>query len=261
MPIKSFVKKNINRINHWKNTVTDLKPKLLALLYHRVLPEYKKNKLNVVVSRAAFEKQLDQLSQRYRILSMKDAASRSGGDKIRIVLTFDDGYWDNYEIVFPILKKKGIPATFFLVTDYIDGKAQFSDRRLMDKKTGQPGEFIKDRFITWGQAREMREVGMEIGSHGLSHRSLSQMTLDDAKREILDSKRIIEEKTGVACRQFSFPFGSRSDYNDELINCVKEAGYDSCLLNIHGYNHADSGDFCFKRIVMSEDTDIGYLLG
>jgi len=261
MSIKNFVKKNMARINHWKNAATDPGPKLAVLLYHRVLPGHKNNRLNTVVSEAAFEKQLDRLSRKYRIVSLKDAVSGSGADKLSVALTFDDGYWDNYEIVFPILKKKGLSAVFFLPIDHIDGKAKFDDSRLFDKRSGRLHDLIDDRFMTWDQARAMSDAGMEIGSHGVSHRSLSRMPAGEARREIADSKRIIEQNTKKPCDHFSFPFGARTDYNNELIKCVKDAGFRSCVLNVHGYNHFDEENFCFKRMIMDEFTDIDFILG
>jgi peptidoglycan/xylan/chitin deacetylase (PgdA/CDA1 family) len=259
--IKTIIKKEARRINHWKNVIIDPRPKLSVLLYHRVMPEVKKNKLNTVVSIAAFEKQIDQLSCKYRIVSLAEAISGVGSDKTRVALTFDDGYWDNYEIAFPILKKKGIPATFFITTDYIDEKARFSDNRVINKKTGQPYEFIKDRFMTWSEAKRMGDAGMEIGAHGVTHDSLTAMSIDAARREIFDSKSIIEKNIGKPCNHFSFPFGSRRDYNDCLVDIVREAGFKRCMLNIHGYNYDDDKEFCLKRIIMDEFTDTAHILG
>lgn len=258
---RNVYKSILRPVMHWKNSLTVPGPKLLILLYHRILPRSEYNRLNTVVSRLSFEKHLDEIAREYRIASLNEVSLGGVEDEIRVVLTFDDGYWDNFDIVFPILKRKGIPAAFFLATDYIDGKARFSDRRLIDKKTGQPYKFIKDRFISWDQVRKMSEAGMEIGSHGITHNSLARMAFGEAKREICRSKKIIEERTGRPCSHFSFPFGSRSDHNDELVRCVKEAGFKTCMLNVHGYNYPDRDNFCFKRIIMEETTNPDFLLG
>lgn len=95
---------------------------LSVFLYHRVLPEVKFNPLQTIVTVKAFEKQLDWIVSRHEILSMAEALRRINEKipfKNHAVLTFDDGYWDNYEIAFPILKKKGIPALFSIVINYV----------------------------------------------------------------------------------------------------------------------------------------------
>ena len=267
--IYEFCRNGYNRVRysiaHYKNTLIDNRPKLLILTHHRVLPEIARDPLKTVVKLETFIRQIDRLALKYPVISLKEAVGQcriaQAKHQVQIALTFDDGYWDNYEIVFPILKKKGLPATFFLATDYIDGKALFSDRRVLDKNTGRPREFIEDRFITWDQARKMSEAGMEIGSHGVSHNSLAGMPADEARKEIFDSKITIEEKTGKAYIHFSFPFGSKADYNDELIRYVRGAGYKTCILNTHGYNHPGEDNFCFKRIIIGENTNINTLLG
>lgn len=95
---------------------------LSIFLYHRVLPEVKFNPLQTLVTIKTFEKQLEGIASRYSILSMSETLRRINEKipfKNHAVLTFDDGYSDNYDIVFPILKKKGIPALFSIVTNYI----------------------------------------------------------------------------------------------------------------------------------------------
>jgi peptidoglycan/xylan/chitin deacetylase (PgdA/CDA1 family) len=212
-----------------------------------------------------FMRQIDGLASKYPIISLSEAETQcrnaQAKSEIQAVLTFDDGYWDNYEVAFPVLMKRGLPAAFFLPSDYIDGKAEFSDKRMMDKKTGKPCEIVRDRFITWDQARKMASAGAEIGSHGLTHRSLTGMPIDEAKAEIVKSKAVIEDRIHRRCDHFAFPFGSRSDYSKNLIGFVREAGYKICLLNIHGYNHVEKAAFCLKRIIMEESTSVKHLLG
>jgi peptidoglycan/xylan/chitin deacetylase (PgdA/CDA1 family) len=107
----------------------------------------------------------------------------------------------------------------------------------------------------------MLNNGMEIGSHSSSHSSLSGLSIADAREEIERSKEKIEINLKSPCDHFAFPFGSRADYNQSLLDYVKEAGFKSCSLNIHGYNHLRKNVFCFKRIIMEETTNIACLLG
>lgn len=308
------------KINHWKNLLVDSKPKLLILVYHRILPQVKFNPLYTIISLEAFIKQIDILARKYPVISLRDAINQCQSglakSKTQVVLTFDDGYRDNYEIVFPILKQKGLAATFFLVTDYIDSNRPLWDweiitivnndktincvriedkiiyqkdkesrlffaLRVFDKMKSMNTEtrqkiidflkdnsknnllygYTKDSCITWEQARKMSQDGMEIGNHSISHGSLSKIPLDEAKYEIRKSKEVIENNIKKPCIHFAFPFGSQRDYNQNLLDCVKNVGFRSCLLNIHGYNHIKRDSFCFKRIIMEEFTDLKYLLG
>lgn len=251
-------------ILHYRNSLLDSSPKLLILLYHRVLPKVVFNPFNTIVSLDTFIRHIDFLSQRYSIISMKDAIEQSvSGDiknKKQVVLTFDDGYVDNYKTVCPILRKKNIPAVFFLTTGYV-GKGSLRDWKEICDKNGLECDYETDRCINWEEARNMSDNGMEIGSHAVSHNSLTSLSLEEAGQEIVAGKQEIEKKTGKPCVHFAFPFGSAKDYNKNLIECVRKADFKSCLLNIHGYNNLNSGIFCFKRIIMDENINLRHLLG
>lgn len=262
---RDFYYRTIRAAGHWKNLLTDRQAKILILAYHRILPAAADDPLHIVVRSATFTRHVEALSRRFPVISLADALEqcRTGRpkSKLQIVLTFDDGYRDNYEIVLPVLKNMGLPAVFFLTTDYVSGNAEFSDPRVMDKKTGRLHNYVDDRFINWDEAKRISDAGMEIGSHGVTHRSLTKMPAAQAREEIVKSKEIIERNLNKACRHFAFPFGSRSDYNHQLVGCVKAAGFETCLFNLHGYNHTQHDSFCFKRIIMEEATSTLHILG
>ncbi len=279
----------------------------VILLYHRVLPEIKSDPFRGIITVRNFIKQVDFLATRYTIISLSDAISGRKNDKPQLVLTFDDGYRDNYEMAFPILKRKGLPAAFFPVTDHIGNDRVLWDceivkilynhkkirkikingevvsrnnmqsrrffilrvinkLRLLNKEAREKAlvllkedtgcrvdyDFSNDKCMDWEQLKKMSSGGMEVGSHGLTHTSLANMPFEDAVREIIKSKEAIENNLGTACLHFAFPFGSRQDYNQNLIDCVKKAGFKSCLLNIHGYNSIRKDSFCFKRVIAGQ---------
>lgn len=318
-PVTGSLREARRCVSHLKNSLVDRQPKLLVLVYHRVLPYRAPNPLNTIVSRDTFTRQLEIIARRYPTISLGETVTqcRSGRAKagVQVVLTFDDGYWDNYEVVLPILEAKGIPAAFFLATDYLEagrplwdwevvmrlerhpdvtrlevGETVFQQhrgeprllfalrflealkasdpetlQRVLETLTRQNGAGAynptDDRCMTWDQVRTMSRRGMEMGAHARTHRSLSRLPLEEAVQEIRTSKEVIERWLGAPCRHFAFPFGSTRDYNQTLVRHVREAGFDSCLLNIHGYNHFSSTEGCFKRIVMTETTDVRFLLG
>ncbi len=310
---------NKRKTSHWKNLLTDHGPKFLILTYHRIMPQIAVDPLDVAVTVGTFMKQVEALAKRYPVISLSDALKqcRAGQPKakIQIVFTFDDGYADIYQYAFPLLKKRGLPATVFLITDYIGkgiplwewevsmilsnkrikriqvGEQWFhksplqlrqrfllriidriksldvsTRQKTLDALKDKMGDEIKqDEFrgkcLTWGEVRQMCASGIEFGSHGLSHSSLSRIPFSQAIQEIKVSKEIIESNTAKECFYFAFPFGSKKDYNDALIEYVKKAGFKACLLNIHGFNQMKKDVFCLKRVIMGEYMNLRDLLG
>lgn len=153
-----------------------------------------------------------------------------------VALTFDDGWENQYKYAFPLLKKYHMNATFYIYTKPIDNK--------------------KPHFLSWDQVREMSAAGMTIGSHTLSHPFLKSLSLADMRKEIFDSKKVIEDKIGKPVLHFAQPFGYTSP---EIESIIKEAGYVTArgtrkgvlhsqddMFNIHGYFTSDSfNDFIY----------------
>ena len=314
---KGAVREVIRTVRHGWNALTDAKPKLLVLAYHRVLPEAGFNPLETVIDERTFIKQLTVIARRYPIQALGAIMTRDLRDGRRgrpdVVLTFDDGYWDHHGFVLPVLKRLGLPATFFVPTDYIGAEQPPWDwelmRRLTDRRDvslvmvgeerlkRRPGESPRrfawrvvsrvksasreiqtrvleplrpratngqprmDRCMTWEEVRSLAKAGMEISSHAMSHRSLSRLAPREASDEIRQSKARIEHELQQPCRHFAFPFGSPRDYNDRLVVMVREAGYATCSLNIHGYTSLEEGFFTLKRIIMRPSSNPATLLG
>lgn len=117
-----------------------------------------------------------------------------------VAITFDDGRYGQYEFAFKLLKKYGMPATFFITTNWVG----------------------KNDFMAWAQIKEMSDAGMEIGSHALSHPHLSDLSDEQLKKELENSKKIIEEQTGKTADLLAYPGG---DYDNRVIEATKKAGY------------------------------------
>jgi peptidoglycan/xylan/chitin deacetylase (PgdA/CDA1 family) len=299
-------------INNFVNTWIDPHPKLVVLGYHRVLTEVSYNPLKTIVSAKKFEAQLENLMAKYPIVALGSAIQqRQNLAKTQVVLTFDDGYEDNYRIVFPILSKKALPATFFVTTDWIDrgrplwdgevitrlcacriaeirtDEVRLSKRteesfltfalRVIERLKGAKFEDLErtleriredsteldldfGRVMNWEEVRALSKGGMEIGAHSTTHRSLARLAPAEAMDEIARSKQVIESQTAERCVHFAFPFGNVRDYNPMLTSAVREMGFQSCSLALHGYNHVPEENFSLRRIQMTETTDLRYLL-
>ncbi len=129
--IKKLVKKTGRGMGHCKNVLFDPSPKLLVLVFHRIVSKIISDPLNIMLSEKKFIRQLDALAGKYPVISLSDAVRQAESGKVKakcqVVLTFDDGYRDNYEVAFPVLRKKGVPATFFIASDYIDSSVPLWD--------------------------------------------------------------------------------------------------------------------------------------
>lgn len=119
-----------------------------------------------------------------------------------VILSFDDGWQNEYIHAFPLLKKYHMKGTFFIFTNPIGRKAQ---------------------WVTWNEIKEMDAAGMEIGGHSRTHPILTKIKTDkELDREIAESKKIIEKHLGHPIYAFAYPFGLE---NAQVVAAVKRAGY------------------------------------
>ncbi len=218
---------------------------VIFLLYHSITAG---SPGEMSVSKDDFRNQLKWLKSAGSICTAGEALanlhSKKGAGGRRLVITFDDGYEDNYRQAFPVLRECKVPALIFLLAG-AGGKTQH---------LGESG-YYPSRLITWQMAREMADWGVEFGSHGLSHGRLISLSDVDLKREVRDSKNIIENELGRPVRYFSYPYGTLHDFDGRVETCVREAGYAAAFSAVFGGNSPQSDAFCLKRInVEASDT-------
>ncbi|WP_235941417.1 polysaccharide deacetylase family protein [Paenibacillus puerhi] len=143
-----------------------------------------------------------------------------------VLLTFDDGYTDNYELAMPILKQYGFPATLFMSPGAV----------------GEPG------YVTWEQAGEMKEAGWDIQPHGMTHPRLSKLSAARQREEITEASRLIEEKLGVKSVAFCYPYG---DFNKETLAILKEQGFRYAFTIEQGLATSRQAPLQLKRIYVN----------
>jgi len=161
-----------------------------------------------------FERQMAYLEKNdYNVISMADfldfVSYRGSIPHKAVVITMDDGYSSAYEIAFPILKKHGFTATLFVYTDFVG---------------------TSKSAVTWDQLRTMKAAGFEIGSHSLSHCDLTKAKegesdeayLERVRKELLLSKKILDEKLDQSTAYLAFPYG---EFNQRILSLCEEAGY------------------------------------
>ncbi len=172
---------------------------LTILIYHRIGG---RSGSSVDLPTSLFDEQVAFLVERCRIYSLTEAAELleadlaarpAGSDRNRpsVVLTFDDGTADFVERGLPVLARHGVPATYYLATDFIDRQLPFPDG-------GQP--------MTWTQAGEMVASGLvEVGSHTHTHALLDRISRAEVAAELQRSIGAIEDHLGVRPQHFAYP--------------------------------------------------------
>lgn len=114
---------------------------------------------------------------------------------------------------------------------------------------GAPDE--ERSVLSWQEAREMAAAGIEIGSHTLDHPVLSRLEPGEAERQVVASRRLIEERLGKAVRFFAYPNGTREDFTPEVERAVRQAGYQAALTTIEGRPRPSSDPFKLERVAVS----------
>jgi len=152
-----------------------------------------------------------------------------------VVLTFDDGFAELYEHVFPLLVQYDFSATIFLVSGYCGG---------INDWPGQPADIPRMPLLEWEQIREMDASGIEFGAHTVTHPLLDQLEPDDIRKEILDSKRQIETHLDHRVNTFAYPYGR---YNEFIKQVVRSEFLGACTTRV-GLTGKDDDPYEMKRV-------------
>jgi len=182
------------------------------------------------VAPARFESHLRLLQERgYRTVMLDDLLSfLANGAPLpekSVILTFDDGYADNYTYAYPLLRKYGMIGHFFIISDFVN--------------QARPG------YMTWPQIEEMALGGQRIGSHSRDHPDLKGKAVDYLVWQALGGLEAIQEHTGSHPRWISYPAGS---YDDQVIAVYKSAHYWGGLSTEQGATHTLDQIFALKRV-------------
>lgn len=212
--------------------------KASVLMYHSVAND---NRF-FSVSPVNFEKQLKFLRERqFNTIGinglLKNLKNKNSFLPKTVALSFDDGYQNNYSVVFPLLKKYNLPATIFLIADLVG----------------------KEGYLNWEEIREMRQSGLVcFGCHTLSHSKLTQIFPEQLKIEVAESKKIIEEKSGGVCDIFAYPFG---DFNENVTQAVQNAGFRGAFSVKEGVISSKNGILVLPRLAIDSSTSWWQFLG
>lgn len=230
--IESIVE-NIEKV-YQREIVKKKKYEMPVIMYHRVIKdESEKGVHGTYVTVEQFEEQMKYLKKKgYETVTFKDMLNdrykqRFDKDKKWIMLTFDDGYKDNYENAFPILKKYQFKGIIYIL-DGIEYNKWDVDN------PGNPER--KFTLMNQDELLEMQNYGIEFGGHTSTHPRLAELSIEQVKSEIINSKSNIEKIVGRELLSFAYPYGS---LNEEVKRIPQEAGYKFAVAT-------DSGSIVFS---------------
>jgi peptidoglycan/xylan/chitin deacetylase (PgdA/CDA1 family) len=184
------------------------------LVYHHVVPGH--NSV-LFVTPEAFEDQLKFLKEN----GFQSVSFDALADYLQyglplperpVILSFDDGWENQYTYAFPLLQKYGFTGTFYVVTDYVDHQ----------------------NFMTIPELKTMMAAGMTVGCHSRSHPVLTALGSAGLQNEIAGSKAWLEQRLGVAMTTFAYPYGA---YNATVVAAVKTAGFRTARTVDDGYHY------------------------
>lgn len=180
------------------------------------------------VTAEEFDQQMQFLqSHGYTAISLAELfAAKNGAKQLPdkpVIISFDDGYADNYSAALPIMEKYGMKGTVFVISGQV----------------GQPD------YLTWQQIKEMQARGTEIGSHTHSHVALTEIGQPQLQDELQRSKQILETNLGTSIEFLAYPYGQ---FNTQIIAALEQAGYTGACTGEPGLGTTAGNAYKLKRV-------------
>ncbi|SCM83613.1 Polysaccharide deacetylase [uncultured Sporomusa sp.] len=209
-----------------------------VLMYHKVNP--------LVIDRNTvhidnFKQQLQYLAQSgYQTITLAQYQECLTGRQVLpirpIILTFDDGYEDNFTHVLPLLKQYNMKGTIFVVAGGI----------------GKPCSWLRrhecNQLMTWEQLNKWLEAGMEIGGHTMSHPMLSRLTDAAIRYELEASKELLEQELKTKIEFFCYPYG---DLDDRVKTLAQIVGYKAGIAIFNNVSLIHKDIYAIPRVGIS----------
>lgn len=207
----------------------------ITVLGYHAIADNEDIKDPIIIDKDRFRKHLKAIRDLgFYTLSMDEFNDYINNDKPiprkSVLITFDDGYMNNYSIAYPILKEFNMKATFFII----------------------PKLLGKLPYMTNDQVKELSSNGMDIESHTYSHERLSEKDINSQMKEMQDSKKFIKNLTGKKVQAIAYPEGK---YNDDTLKAAKDSDYLLGFTVDKGFAHRKSNKFRIKRVLVDYTYD------
>lgn len=197
----------------------------VILYYHAVHSEEKE----------AFALQMDDLLHLTKPIAINEVSSLKSAGRYCAV-TFDDGFTCVHDNALPELARRNIPTTLFVPSGCLGKRPPWLDERNQDHK---------NVVMTTAQLKSLDKKLVLIGSHGRNHSNLLQIDIEEAKKEIFQSKRELEDALNTPIETISFPHG---DFNQAHVNMAIQAGYKNAYSILPEPIHSGSDSFIRGRV-------------
>jgi peptidoglycan/xylan/chitin deacetylase (PgdA/CDA1 family) len=261
----------------------------IVLTFHRVLTDSELQQTasmgGMIVRRQTFADFLKYASQHCEFANLQHGPEWNSNGKLKLAVTFDDGWSDNSESAYPIASQYRVPLVIFIVPEKTGtalpfwpertaaaldrvGRTDFIQRSIEELKVlrGQEREIrinqmlgtggtvessaAVDKTMTWEQIAELHAGGVTFGSHTSTHEILTTVPAAQAEQEIVCSREAIQQKLGGICHLFSYPNG---DCSQQVRDLVAQAGYKFAFLNQEpGVWTRDCDPFLIPRVNVCE---------
>jgi peptidoglycan/xylan/chitin deacetylase (PgdA/CDA1 family) len=201
-------------------------PFIVVLLFHRVTDAIPEDGLTIGTRR--FRSICNMLRRSFHVVPLAEVFRllQTGAPIPRrtIAITFDDSYRDNL-FASRLLAEYHLPACFFVPTGFVDTDAVYDwDKGL-----------VRMPHLSWDDVREMASLGHDIGSHSVTHPNMATISVDDARRELVESRKTLEDKLDRRVRWFAYPFGGNNNFLSDRLPLVYQAGYEGCVSGHGGF--------------------------
>ena len=231
-PLKAKLQSSLSKVPRFKRA----QRRVVVLCYHSVHPtaEFPNR-----TPPELFERHMRWLHEECHVIRFADVASEAGraADSTRptVAVTFDDGFADNHSEALPILLRYEIPTTFFLATGLID-----RDPDVLRARSWR-GWREDGSTLTWERIIEMRKLGMDIGSHGHTHRTLAQLDDEEVVWDLSRCKQTLEERLGERIVTIAYPKGRpRRDFLPASVHLARRVGYEfGATILLRGVRNSD----------------------
>ena len=194
-----------------------------------------------------FARQLDFLASTFEPVSLSEAVERLRSGTVRgreLVVTFDDGFRNQFANAAPVLAERGWSSCFFLVTEFVGATAPEDAERMCREQFHLPRPVEP---MSWAHAEEVVKLGHEVGSHTRTHPDLTALAVPALDEELAGSRSEIERRLGFAPVHFSAPYGDAGRFSEGVSVAARRAGYVSCASAQRGLNTSADDVYALRR--------------
>jgi peptidoglycan/xylan/chitin deacetylase (PgdA/CDA1 family) len=172
-------------------------------------------------NKEVFQKQLEQLQKYVKFIRFEEAVdlitSKTKVNEPLVAFSFDDGLEECYTHIAPVLENFNTNAAFFINPNFVEANDEY-----IENFTQNTVKMPDKKPMNWAQINDLKQRGHIIGSHTLDHYNINTNDTTELTHQIVDSKKIIEQKTGIPCPYFAFPFGRLEHVNKLSIDIACE---------------------------------------